>query len=148
MKYLDFLRAQVRELCTNYGEIHGFWWDMNVPKHVDPSINAMIRQLQPEAVINNRGFDDGDFGTPERDYDQKSGEAAGCPRVEWPVSSAGNPTGRAPPIRLRLPSPRDCPSANSPEVAVPPGLPQSTRMRSRSHRACPGGEHKPTQGAA
>jgi alpha-L-fucosidase len=30
----------------------------------------MIRQLQPAAVINNRGFDEGDFGTPERDYDR------------------------------------------------------------------------------
>lgn len=69
-KYLEFLKAQVRELCTNYGEIHGFWWDMNVPKHVDPSINAMIRRLQPKAVINNRGFDEGDFGTPERDYEK------------------------------------------------------------------------------
>ena len=26
----------------------------------------MIRQLQPNAVINNRGFDDGDFSAPER----------------------------------------------------------------------------------
>ncbi len=70
MKYLEFLKAQVRELCTNYGEIHGFWWDMNVDKHVDPSINDMIRKLQPTAVINNRGFDEGDFGTPERDYEK------------------------------------------------------------------------------
>jgi len=70
MKYLEFLKAQVSELCTNYGEIHGFWWDMNVDKHVDPSINGMIRKLQPKAVINNRGFDDGDFGTPERDYEK------------------------------------------------------------------------------
>jgi alpha-L-fucosidase len=69
-KYLEFLKAQVRELCTNYGEIHGFWWDMNVPQHKDRSINAMIRQLQPNAVINNRGFDEGDFGTPERDYEK------------------------------------------------------------------------------
>ena len=69
-KYLEFLKAQVRELCTNYGEIHGFWWDMNVPQHRDPSINAMIRELQPNAVINNRGFDEGDFGTPERDYEK------------------------------------------------------------------------------
>ena len=69
-KYLEFLKAQVRELCTNYGEIHGFWWDMNVPQHRDPSINAMIRRLQPNAVINNRGFDEGDFGTPERDYEK------------------------------------------------------------------------------
>jgi alpha-L-fucosidase len=69
-KYMDFLKAQVRELCTNYGEIHGFWWDMNVPEHKDPSINQMIRKLQPKAVINNRGFDEGDFGTPERDFQQ------------------------------------------------------------------------------
>ncbi len=67
-QYLGFLKAQVRELCSNYGDIHGFWWDMNVPEHKDPSINAMIRQLQPNAVINDRGFDEGDFGTPERDY--------------------------------------------------------------------------------
>ena len=72
-KYLEFLTAQVRELCTSYGEIAGFWWDMNVDRHVDPSINAMIRRLQPTAVINDRGFDPGDFGTPERDVDA-SGE--------------------------------------------------------------------------
>ena len=67
-KYLEYLTAQVRELCTHYGEIHGFWWDMNVDQHIDRSINALIRQLQPKAVINDRGFDEGDFGTPERDY--------------------------------------------------------------------------------
>ena len=76
-RYLEFLSGQVRELCTNYGELHGFWWDMNVPKHVDPSINAMIRKLQPKAVINNRGFDEGDFGTPERDYDSAASAAPG-----------------------------------------------------------------------
>ncbi len=68
-RYMEFLKAQVKELCTNYGKIHGFWWDMNVPLHKDRSINEMIRKMQPAAVINNRGFDDGDFGTPERDYD-------------------------------------------------------------------------------
>jgi alpha-L-fucosidase len=74
-RYMDFLKAQVRELCTNYGEISGFWWDMNVPKFVDPSVNELIRKLQPKAVINNRGFDPGDFGTPERDYDAGGEEA-------------------------------------------------------------------------
>ena len=68
-RYLEFVNAQVRELCTNYGEISGFWWDMNVDRHVDASFNALIRQLQPSAVINDRGFDSGDFGTPERDVD-------------------------------------------------------------------------------
>ena len=72
--YLAFLKAQVHELCTQYGEIHGFWWDMNVTGVQDPSINAMIRSLQPKAIINNRGFDDGDFGTPERDYESAGAE--------------------------------------------------------------------------
>ncbi len=78
-KYMEFLKEQVRELCTNYGEISGFWWDMNVDKetHLDRSINDMIRKLQPKAVINNRGFDEGDFGTPERDY-ENGGEDAMC----------------------------------------------------------------------
>ena len=70
-RYLAFLTRQTRELCTNYGKISHFFWDMNVPAHCDPSINNMLRSLQPEMVINNRGFDEGDFGTPERDY-QKS----------------------------------------------------------------------------
>ncbi|MBN2448809.1 MAG: alpha-L-fucosidase [Lentisphaeria bacterium] len=69
-KYIAYLKAQVRELCTQYGVIHGVWWDMNVDRHVDPSVNAMIRELQPLAVINNRGYDEGDFGTPERDYEK------------------------------------------------------------------------------
>ncbi len=68
-RYMEYVKAQVRELCSNYGEIHGFWWDANVLKHRDGSLNALIRQLQPNAVINNRGCDDGDFGTPERDWD-------------------------------------------------------------------------------
>lgn len=66
-KYLAFLKAQIRELCTNYGTIHGIWWDMNVTGVVDESVNDMIRELQPTAVINNRGFDEGDYGTPERE---------------------------------------------------------------------------------
>jgi len=73
-KYMEFLKAQIRELCTNYGEIHGIWWDMNVPGHRDPSVHKMIHELQPKAVINNRGFEtgimgqieNGDFTTPER----------------------------------------------------------------------------------
>lgn len=83
-QYMVFLRNQVTELCSNYGEIHGFWWDMNVPQHKDPSINEMIRKLQPKAVINNRGFDEGDFGTPERDYDNT---AAGTESFEKPVEA-------------------------------------------------------------
>ncbi|MBV9865589.1 MAG: alpha-L-fucosidase [Abitibacteriaceae bacterium] len=88
-KYLEFLKAQVRELCTHYGEIHGFWWDMNVEEHVDPSINAMIRQLQPKAVINNRGYDEGDFGTPERDYDKGVDDTLTFERLTEACQSVG-----------------------------------------------------------
>ncbi len=55
-KYMDFLKAQVRELCTNYGEIHGFWWDMNVPLYKDPSINAMIRQSPAKSRYKQSWF--------------------------------------------------------------------------------------------
>lgn len=67
-KYAQVLKAQVKELCTQYGEIRGFWWDANVMKLQDTSINEMIRSLQPKAVINDRGPGAGDFSTPERDW--------------------------------------------------------------------------------
>lgn len=88
-KYLVFLRAQVRELCTQYGELGAFWWDMNVDEHVDPSINNMIRELQPKAVINNRGYDEGDFGTPERDYNPDLNRALGFDRMTEACQSVG-----------------------------------------------------------
>ncbi len=74
-KYKEFLMAQVRELCTQYGDIAEFWWDMNVTGDRDPSVNELVRELQPRAVINPRGFDEGDFATPERDYDRATVEA-------------------------------------------------------------------------
>lgn len=64
-KYVDFVRKQVAELCTNYGKIHGFFWDIP-PQRRDPSINEMIRKLQPGIMINDRGYDQGDYDTPER----------------------------------------------------------------------------------
>ena len=95
-KYRAFLVAQVRELCTQYGEIHGFWWDMNVTGVVDPSINAMIRSLQPKAVINNRGFDEGDFGTPERDYEgaTRYRRSPGAPRPASRLAGRAGATSR------------------------------------------------------
>jgi len=75
-KYMDFLKAQVTELCTNYGEVRHWFWDMNVPEYRDPSVNQLIRSRQPNIVINNRGFDEGDFGTPEREYGHDMEKAA------------------------------------------------------------------------
>jgi alpha-L-fucosidase len=64
-RYREYVRGQVRELCTRYGRIHGFFWDIP-PQRKDPSVNAMIRSLQPGIIINDRGFDAGDYDTPER----------------------------------------------------------------------------------
>jgi len=71
-KYVDFVKEQIREICTNYSTIHGIWWDMNVPEYKDQSVHELIRELQPLAVINNRGFGNGDFSTPERDFDPEN----------------------------------------------------------------------------
>ncbi len=70
-KYMEFVKAQVRELCTNYGKISGFWWDANEQtiNVRDESVNRLIRSLMPGIIINDRGFDKGDFSTPERDFD-------------------------------------------------------------------------------
>jgi len=65
LKYVEFVRRQIRELCSNYGPVHCFFWDIP-PQHHDPSLNAMIRELQPQCVINDRGYDKGDYDTPER----------------------------------------------------------------------------------
>ena len=86
--YVDFLRRQVRELCTNYGRVHHFFWDMNQTGQIDPSINQMLRDLQPAMVINDRGFDDGDFGTPEREY--QAAETGGILRFDRPTEACNS----------------------------------------------------------
>jgi alpha-L-fucosidase len=70
-RYLDYVRGQIRELCTNYGKIHGIWWDALRFERDDPSLNAMIHELQPAAVINSRGLDPGDFAVYERDFNKE-----------------------------------------------------------------------------
>ena len=65
-KYLEYVRNQVEELCTNYGKIYEFFWDINVVEFRDPSLNQMIRQLQPQILINDRGPGVADYSTPER----------------------------------------------------------------------------------
>lgn len=66
VRYRAFLKAQIKELLTGYGPIYTLFWD--IPPHIDdPSINAYVRQLQPDILINDRGYSAGDYATPERD---------------------------------------------------------------------------------
>lgn len=57
--YLDYMHEQVRELCTNYGDIPLLWFDFSYDKMSGEMWRAidlikMVRSLQPNAIINNR----------------------------------------------------------------------------------------------
>ena len=77
--YCEYVRNQITELLTQYGPIYTLFWDIP-PRMEDRSLNEYVRQLQPGILINNRGFDEGDFSTPEREY-EKDGELARYPSM-------------------------------------------------------------------
>ena len=60
--YLENLKKSVEILCTNYGKIGGLWFDGNWAKPdadwKENELYAMIRRLQPEAmIVNNTGLE-------------------------------------------------------------------------------------------
>lgn len=75
----DLTFAQVRELMSNYGKIDILWYDggwcypstwtdtaADVAKFWRANeLNAMVRSLQPDILINNRSGTPEDFSTPE-----------------------------------------------------------------------------------
>ncbi len=75
-KYFAYLKGQVTELLTNYGDVGIIWWDwtgsafthsetenIKMAKDMADTIN----QLQPACLINNRMGEVGaDYGTPEQ----------------------------------------------------------------------------------
>ena len=66
VKYREFVKNQITELLTNYGPVYTLFWDIP-PRYEDKSINGLARKLMPGILINNRGYDEGDFATPERE---------------------------------------------------------------------------------
>ncbi|MBN1400081.1 MAG: alpha-L-fucosidase [Anaerolineae bacterium] len=67
---VDYVHAQVRELCTQYGKLDVLWYDGGWPYTAEDwrsaELNAMVRQLQPEIILNNRAQLPEDFDTPEQ----------------------------------------------------------------------------------
>ena len=58
-RYLDYMHAQVRELCENYGQIDLFWFDFSYDHLRGEAWRAtdlvrMVRALQPQALLDNR----------------------------------------------------------------------------------------------
>jgi len=94
-RYVAYLKAQLRELLTNYGPIDVLWFDgqwegtWNYERGRD--LYDYVRSLQPNIIINNRVAGGGgeagvaggrprigDFGTPEQEI-----PATGAPGVDW-----------------------------------------------------------------
>lgn len=78
-KYAEYMRNQVRELLTNYGKIDIIWFDFSFPQSEykglkgkgkddwqSEELMALVRQLQPGILVNNRLDIKGDFVTPEQ----------------------------------------------------------------------------------
>ena len=73
-KYAAYMKGQVRELLTNYGPIGIIWFDgggsfrnADMAKLVHgQEIIDLIRELQPDCLVNNRLRIGGDYGTPEQ----------------------------------------------------------------------------------
>ena len=69
-RFVDYIHGQVRELCTNYGKLDILWydvaWPLNATGWESRRMNAMVRKLQPDIIINNRSKVPEDFGTPEQ----------------------------------------------------------------------------------
>ncbi|WP_405620694.1 alpha-L-fucosidase [Streptomyces sp. NBC_01508] len=59
------IKAQIRELMTNYGDIAEVWFDMSSPTGTQSEEFAgIVRELQPKAAVNSRVWNnEGDFRT-------------------------------------------------------------------------------------
>jgi alpha-L-fucosidase len=78
-KYAEYLHGQVRELMTEFGKIDILWMDYSYSKSdwgwskgkgkedwQAEKLVAMVRELMPGIMINNRSEMPGDFHTPEQ----------------------------------------------------------------------------------
>ena len=73
--YLASMKAQMRELLTNYGPLGIFWfdngggfagYDMGTVMHGQELVN-LVHELQPDCLVNNRAGVPGDYVTPEQE---------------------------------------------------------------------------------
>ncbi len=95
-RYVEYVKNQLKELLTNYGDIGVLWFDGEWESTWNPErgrdLYEYVRKLQPSIIINNRvgagrsgmegmtkeGEFAGDFGTPEQEI-----PATGLPGVHW-----------------------------------------------------------------
>jgi len=88
-RFVDYIHGQIRELLTNYGKIDVLWYDVAWPLDAagweSEKMNAMVFELQPEIIVNNRNKLPGDFATPEQRItaDQRAWESCMTMNDSW-----------------------------------------------------------------
>jgi alpha-L-fucosidase len=82
-EYVEYIRTQVHELCTNYGPIDLWWWD-GVPPNVEETV-AWMREAQPNMIINDRCGLKLDCATAEKEIRPPSE-----PAPAWEVCTTSN----------------------------------------------------------
>jgi len=68
-RYIQYMYGQLREICSNYGNIDIIWFDGLGGTAEDwdsENLFKMIRRLQPHVIINNRAGLPADHDTPEQ----------------------------------------------------------------------------------
>jgi len=95
-RYVSYMKAELEELLTQYGDIGVLWfdgeWESTWNEKYGKEIYTFVRSLQPNIIINNRvgagrmdmegltkeGAFGGDFGTPEQQI-----PPTGLPGTDW-----------------------------------------------------------------
>lgn len=91
-KYAEYLHGQTRELLTQYGKIDIMWFDFSYSRNPDggkgkddwqsEKLIAMVRELMPGIIVNDRLEIGGDIKTPEQVQPREWVQVDGKP-VVW-----------------------------------------------------------------
>ena len=74
-RFIAYYRTELRELLTNYGKIDYLWFDGCIPENIAGNETVkMVRQWQPDIIINNRLGEPFDVKTCEQTVNPAAGE--------------------------------------------------------------------------
>jgi alpha-L-fucosidase len=78
-RFVAYYQAQLRELLTRYGKIDLLWYDGCIPLPLEgETTNAMVRELQPDILMNDRLGKPCDFECSEQTIKPKDGPWEAC----------------------------------------------------------------------